>query len=128
MGSYGIGPGRIMSAAVEQNHDEWGIAWPKAIAPYDVEVVALEAAGPDAMAIAEVLADDLEKAGLDVLVDDRDRRPGEKFADADLIGLPYRITVGKKVLEDGKVDLVTRAGRVEERVTVSDVVTRVTDS
>jgi prolyl-tRNA synthetase len=117
-----------MSAAVEQNHDEWGIAWPKAIAPYDVEVVALEAAGPDAMAIAEVLADDLENAGLDVLVDDRDRRPGEKFADADLIGLPYRITVGKKVLEDGKVDLVTRAGRVEERVTVSDVVTRVTDS
>jgi len=128
MGSYGIGPGRIMSAAVEQNHDEWGIAWPKALAPYDVEIVALEQAGPEAMGIAELLADDLERAGLAVLVDDRDRRPGEKFADADLIGLPYRITVGKKVLEDGKVDLVERAGRREERVTVSDVVGRVTGS
>jgi prolyl-tRNA synthetase len=128
MGSYGIGPGRIMSAAVEQNHDEWGIAWPQSLAPYDVEIIAIEAAGPDAMGIAEHLADDLENAGLAVLVDDRDRRPGEKFADADLIGLPHRITVGKKVLEDGKVDLLQRAGRAEERVTVSDVVGRVTGS
>jgi prolyl-tRNA synthetase len=126
MGSYGIGPGRIMSAAVEQSHDEYGIAWPKALAPYDVEVIALEAAGPDAMGIAEHLADDLEAAGLDVLVDDRERRPGEKFADADLLGIPYRITVGKKVLEDGKVDVLERAHRTEERVTVAEVVSRVT--
>jgi prolyl-tRNA synthetase len=69
--------------------------------------------------------DDLENAGLDVLVDDRDRRPGEKFADADLIGCPFRITVGKKVFEDGKVDVLVRSGRAEERVQVSDVVERV---
>jgi len=70
--------------------------------------------------------DDLERAGLDVLVDDRDRRPGEKFADADLIGCPVRITVGKKVLEDGRVDVLIRAGKGEERVQVSDVVNRMT--
>jgi prolyl-tRNA synthetase len=126
MGSYGIGPGRVVSAAAEQGADEQGVAWPRAIAPFDVEVVAIEAAGPDAMGIAEQLVDDLETAGLDVLVDDRDRRPGEKFADADLIGCPVRITVGKKVLEDGRVDVLTRAGRAEERVQVSDVVDRVT--
>jgi len=126
MGSYGIGPGRVVSAAAEQGHDENGVAWPRAIAPYDVEVVPIEAAGPDAMGIAERLVDDLETAGLDVLVDDRDRRPGEKFADADLIGCPVRITVGKKVLEDGKVDVLERAGRTEERVQVSEVVQRVT--
>jgi prolyl-tRNA synthetase len=125
MGSYGIGPGRVVSAAAEQGCDEQGVAWPRAIAPFDVEVVPIEAAGPDAMGIAERLVDDLETAGLDVLVDDRDRRPGEKFADADLLGCPVRITVGKKVLEDGKVDVLTRAGRAEERVQVSEVVERV---
>ena len=121
MGSYGIGPGRIMAAAVEQNHDEHGIAWPRALAPYDVEVVPIQAAGPDAVTNADRLADELEGAGMRVLVDDRDRRPGEKFADADLIGCPVRVTVGKKTLEDGKVDVVTRAGRVEERVPVERV-------
>ncbi|HSJ95153.1 MAG TPA: proline--tRNA ligase [Gaiellaceae bacterium] len=127
MGSYGIGPGRVLSAAAEQGADEQGVAWPRSIAPYDVEVVPIEAAGPDAMGIAERLVDDLEGAGLDVLVDDRDRRPGEKFADADLIGCPVRITVGKKVLEDGRVDVLTRAGRHEERVQVSDVINRMTE-
>jgi len=125
MGSYGIGPGRIVAAAVEQGHDEHGIAWPRALAPYDVHLVAIEAAGAEAMATAEELADELETAGLTVLVDDRDRRPGEKFADADLIGLPFRITVGKKTVEDGRVDLLTRAGRQDERVAVADVLSRV---
>jgi prolyl-tRNA synthetase len=125
MGSYGIGPGRIMAAAVEQNHDEHGIAWPRSLAPYGAEIVPIEAAGLEAMGIAERLADELEEAGADVLVDDRDRRPGEKFADADLIGCPVRITVGKKALEDGKVDFVQRAGRVEERLPVEEVVRRV---
>jgi prolyl-tRNA synthetase len=125
MGSYGIGPGRIMSAAVEQNHDEWGIAWPQTLAPYDVEIIAIEAAGQDAMGIAEHLADDLENAGLAVLVDDRDRRPGEKFADADLIGCPFRITVGKKALEDGKVDVLVRRGREEERLAPDAAAARV---
>jgi prolyl-tRNA synthetase len=125
MGSYGIGPGRIMAAAVEQNHDDQGIAWPPALAPYDVELVAIEAAGLGAMEIAERLEDDLGAAGLDVLVDDRDRRPGEKFADADLLGCPWRVTVGKKALEDGKVDLLRRAGRAEDRVPAADVAARI---
>lgn len=124
MGSYGIGPGRIMAAAVEQRHDEHGIAWPRTLAPYEVEVVSIGAAGPEAAATAERVADDLEAAGLSVLLDDRDLRPGEKFADADLIGCPVRITVGKKTLEDGRADVLARAGRAEERVPVDDVVRR----
>jgi prolyl-tRNA synthetase len=126
MGCYGIGPGRIMAAAVEQHHDETEIAWPPSLAPYDVEIVQIEGAGAEAVALAEKIADALDHAGLDVLLDDRDRRPGEKFADADLIGAPYRVTVGKKALEDGKVDVLTREGRSEERVAVEDVAGRVT--
>ena len=125
MGSYGIGPGRIMAAAVEQRHDEHGIAWPRSIAPYEVEVVAIGAAGPEAVATAEELADELEAAGVSVLLDDRDLRPGEKFADADLLGCPIRVTVGKKTLEDGRADVLVRAGRAEERVAVDGLVAHV---
>jgi prolyl-tRNA synthetase len=125
MGSYGIGPGRVMAAAVEQGHDEHGIAWPRALAPYDVELVPIEAAGRDVVATADRLASELESAGMSVLVDDRDRRPGEKFADADLIGCPVRLTVGKRTLEDGKVDVLVRAGREQQRVPVDGVVERI---
>jgi prolyl-tRNA synthetase len=125
MGSYGIGPGRIMAAAVEQRHDEHGIAWPTAMAPYEVEIVSIGAVGPEAEASAARLAEELESDGLAVLLDDRDLRPGEKFADADLIGCPIRITVGKKTLEDGRVDVLVRAGRGEERVAVDDVAAHV---
>jgi prolyl-tRNA synthetase len=122
MGSYGIGPGRILAAAVEQNHDEGGIAaWPAAIAPYDVHVVVL----PGLEEQGDQVAEDLEEEGLAVLLDDRDQRAGEKFADADLIGLPFRVTVGKKTLEDGAVDLLVRAGRAEERVEVGKIAPRV---
>ncbi len=117
MGSYGIGPGRIMAAAVEQNHDEHGIAWPRAIAPFDVHVVALP--GLEAQA-AEVEAA-LERAGREVLVDDRDQRAGEKFADADLIGCPIRITIGRKTLDDGSVDVRDRAAGTESRVALDSV-------
>jgi prolyl-tRNA synthetase len=125
MGSYGIGPGRIMAAAVEQRHDEHGIAWPRSIAPYEAEVVAIGAAGPEAVATAERLADELEAAGVSVLLDDRDLRPGEKFADADLLGCPVRVTVGKKTLEDGRADVLVRAGRTEERVAVDGLAAHV---
>jgi prolyl-tRNA synthetase len=117
MGSYGIGPARIMSSAVEQNYDERGIAWPAAIAPYDVHIVALpgleEQAGETAAA--------LEEAGRSVLLDDRDQRAGEKFADADLIGIPTRITVGKKTLEDGAVDVRDRTTGEERRVAAAEI-------
>jgi prolyl-tRNA synthetase len=125
MGSYGIGPGRIMAAAVEQRHDERGIAWPRSLAPYEVEVLALGAAGPEAVAAGERLADDLAGRGLEVLLDDRDLRPGEKFADADLLGCPIRVTVGKKYLADGHVDVLVRAGGAEERVRAEEAAARV---
>jgi prolyl-tRNA synthetase len=117
MGSYGIGPGRVMAAAVEQRHDEAGLFWPLALAPYHVHVVVLPGVDQE----AEAAAVELDRAGVEVLLDDRDLRAGEKFADADLIGLPYRVTVGKKTLEDGKVDLKDRATGVERRVGVSEL-------
>src|SRR5262249_30818522 len=117
MGSYGIGPGRVMAAAVEQSHDENGIIWPPALAPYDVHVVAL----PGAEEQAEQAAQALSGAGLDVLLDERDLRAGEKFADADLIGLPRRVTVGRKTFADGKVDIKDRGTGDERRVDVSEL-------
>jgi prolyl-tRNA synthetase len=125
MGSYGIGPGRILAAAVEQNHDKGGIAgWPPSIAPYDVHVVAL----PGLEEQAQQLAEALEAGGRSVLLDDRDQRAGEKFADADLIGCPVRITVGKKTLEDGKVDVMRRRDRSEERIALEEAPTYVEGS
>jgi prolyl-tRNA synthetase len=117
MGCYGIGPGRIMAAAVEQHNDENGIVWPRPIAPYDVHVVVLRGAEE----IGEQAAETLSAAGYDVLLDDRDQRPGEKFADADLIGCPIRVTAGKKSLEDGKVDVRDRATGEERRLAVADL-------
>jgi prolyl-tRNA synthetase len=117
MGSYGIGPGRIMAAAVEQHHDEMGIAWPRSIAPYDVHVVAL----PGVEEQAAEAASALEQAGADVLLDDRDQRAGEKFADADLIGCPIRVTLGKKTAEDGAVDVRERASGEERRVPIAEL-------
>src|SRR5438270_2562406 len=117
MGSYGIGLARTMAALVEQNHDENGIIWPRSVAPYDVHVVVVKGAEE----IGEQAAAALDAAGFDVLLDDRDRRPGEKFADADLIGIPTRITAGKKSLEDGAVDVRDRATGEERRVNVADL-------
>jgi prolyl-tRNA synthetase len=117
MGSYGIGPGRIMAAAVEQLSDGASILWPRAIAPYEVHVVAL----PGAEEIAVQAAEALSQAGLEVLLDDRDLRAGEKFADADLIGAPYRVTAGKKSLEDGLVDFKDRARGEERRLAVAEL-------
>ena len=117
MGSYGIGPARIMSSAVEQNYDERGIAWPAAIAPYDAHVVALPGLEDQAGEVAAALEED----GRSVLLDDRDQRAGEKFADADLIGCPMRITVGKKTLEDGAVDVRDRASGEERRVAAAEI-------
>jgi prolyl-tRNA synthetase len=116
-GSYGIGPGRVLAAIVEQSHDEQGIVWPTEVAPYDVHVVALAGAAD----VGERAAEALSAVGKDVLLDDRDQRPGEKFADADLIGVPIRVTAGKKSLEDGAVDVRDRATGAERRVSVEDL-------
>ena len=114
-GSYGIGPARVMAAVIEQHHDERRIVWPREVAPYDVHVVAL----PGAEEIATQAAEELSAAGKDVLLDDRDLRAGEKFADADLIGCPVRVTTGKKSLEDGCVDVRERATGAERRLAVA---------
>ena len=116
-GSYGIGPGRVMAAVIEQRADESAMTWPREISPYDVHVVALSG-GEE---IAEQAAEALSGAGYDVLLDDRDLRAGEKFADADLIGCPIRITAGKKSLEDGKVDVRDRAAGTENRFNIAEL-------
>ncbi len=117
-GSYGIGLGRIIAAVIEQNHDLHGIAaWPRSIAPYHAHVVVV----PGLEEQAEAVAATLERGGAEVLLDDRDLRAGEKFADADLIGLPVRVTVGKKTLEDGAVDVRDRATGEERRVPAEEV-------
>jgi prolyl-tRNA synthetase len=117
-GSYGIGPGRVMAAVVEQHHDEHGITWPEGVAPYDVHVVSL----PGGEEVARAAAEAFSAAGKDVLLDDRtDARAGEKFADADLIGIPIRITAGKKSVEDDAVDVRVRATGDERRVNVADL-------
>src|SRR5262245_4612953 len=115
-GSYGIGPARVMAAVVEQRHDgEKGIHWPASIAPYDVHIVAL----PGLEEQAQRAALEFDSGGRSVLFDDRDLRAGEKFADADLIGSPVRVVVGKKTLEDGAVDVRSNGG--EQRVAIDEL-------
>ena len=112
MGSYGIGPARMMAAAVEQFADEQGISWPRSIAPFDVELVALAKEGEPAREAADRLYEDLKEAGLDPLYDDRDDlRAGEKFADAELLGCPLRLTLGKRGLESGELEAQVRRGQ-----------------
>ncbi|MEP6953625.1 MAG: proline--tRNA ligase [Solirubrobacteraceae bacterium] len=113
MGSYGIGPARITAAAIEQYADEKGISWPRSIAPWDVEVVSLGKPGTPERAAAEALYDELREAGLDALLDDTDAGTGEKFTIAELLGVPLRLTVGRRSLESGAAEAQVRRGRVD---------------
>jgi prolyl-tRNA synthetase len=108
MGSYGIGVGRTMAAAVEQHHDADGIVWPLALAPFEIEIVSLNPADEAARAAADRLYDQMTAASLEVFYDDRDERPGVKFKDADLLGFPIRVNVGGRALKEGNVEIVTR--------------------
>ncbi|HWV39329.1 MAG TPA: proline--tRNA ligase [Vulgatibacter sp.] len=125
MGSYGIGVERIMAAAIELHHDEHGIRWPMSIAPYQVALVALQMGDPDVVREAEGLYRALVDAGVEVLFDDRDERPGVKFKDADLVGLPIRIAVGKKALAQGAVEWKLRDGGDVELVPVEGLTAKV---
>jgi prolyl-tRNA synthetase len=118
MGCYGIGPARIAAAAVEQFADEQGIAWPRSLAPFDVELVGLGKNGSDEREMADRLYDELREAGLDTLYDDRDAGPGEKFADAELLGCPVRVTVGRRSLESGELEVQVRRGQEPRSVPV----------
>jgi prolyl-tRNA synthetase len=122
MGSYGIGLERTMAAVVEWSHDERGIVWPVSVAPYEVVVTVLRVDDEDTRAAGEALTARLEQAGLEVLLDDRVERPGVKFADAELVGIPFRVTVGPKGLASGTVELTVRRGLSTEEVPIEDVV------
>lgn len=121
MGSYGIGIGRCMAALVEQNHDENGIIWPKNIAPFEVAIVVISTKDELQMKTAEELYDKLTKKGIDVLLDDRNERPGVKFNDMELIGIPLRITVGKKIGE-GIVEIKERRNGQTEEISIDQVI------
>ena len=127
MGSYGIGVGRAMAAVAETHHDENGLVWPMGIAPYEVVLTVVKVDHEESMGCAERLYDELQVAGVDVLLDDRDGRPGVKFADAELIGIPLRVTIGPRGLENSIVELTARADGERHDVPVDDVVARLVD-
>ena len=121
MGSYGIGLGRTMAAIVEQSHDDKGIIWPANIAPYKFIILVMSSKDETQMKIGNELYDRLNSLGIEVMLDDRDERPGVKFNDAELIGIPYRITVGKKASE-GIVEFKSRTGDIAEELTIEQLI------
>jgi prolyl-tRNA synthetase len=124
MGSYGIGPARIVAAAIEQRADERGIVWPGAIAPWRIHLVSLAKAGEEERAAADRLYGELREAGVEVLYDDRDAGPGEKLTDAELLGCPLRVVVGRRGLADGVVEAGERASGAEHKLPVEDAAER----
>jgi prolyl-tRNA synthetase len=124
MGSYGIGPSRLVAAIIEASHDEAGIIWPDAVAPFDVALINLKTGDAATDAACGEIQATLEAAGLSVLYDDRDERPGAKFATADLIGLPWQVIVGPRGLAEGKVELKRRAGGERESIAPIDLLAR----
>ena len=120
MGSYGIGPARSVAAAIGSTPTTQGISWPRAIAPFDVELVAVEREGEPARELADRLYDELRAAGLDTLYDDRAASAGEKFADAELLGCPLRLTVGRKSIEAETVDVQVRRGREQRSLALAN--------
>jgi prolyl-tRNA synthetase len=124
MGCYGIGVTRVVAAAIEQNHDERGIIWPEAIAPFDVVLIPINGDKSERVReAADSLYRELQAAGIDVLVDDRPQRPGVKFADADLIGIPHRLVVAERGLDEGTIEYKARRAAEPERITRDSVVT-----
>jgi prolyl-tRNA synthetase len=128
MGSYGIGVERGMAAVVESSHDDKGIIWPISVAPYEVVITVVRADDEETLAAAEDLYRELEDVGIEVLLDDREERPGVKFADAELIGIPYRVTVGPRGVAEGMVELTTRRTLETEDVAMGDVVSILVES
>jgi prolyl-tRNA synthetase len=124
MGSYGIGPSRLIAAIIEASHDENGIIWPEAVAPFDVAILNLKAGDSTTDGACERLYRELSAAGRDVLYDDRDERPGGKFATADLIGVPWQVLIGPKGLAEGRVELKRRATGEREMLSLEDVAAR----
>jgi prolyl-tRNA synthetase len=126
MGCYGIGPGRVMAAVVEQNNDEHGIKFPISIAPFTVAICLLNTKDENSVTIANKIYDELNQNGIDTLLDDRDERPGVKFKDLDLIGIPIRVTIGKKI-NDGLVEFKLRSEESSQDINVNDIVKFIED-
>jgi prolyl-tRNA synthetase len=124
MGSYGIGPARIAAAAVEQLADDKGIVWPASIAPFEVHLLILQPDDSEQAAVAEKIYSELMASGVDVLLDDRSVSPGVKFADAELLGCPLRITIGKRSLKDGQLEMQVRNGGEEHKAEIGSVASR----
>ena len=123
MGCYGIGVSRIVAAAIEQNFDEKGILWPESIAPFDIAIVAMNYDKSEAVRTeCDRLYDELKAKGLDVLLDDRKERPGVKFADCELLGIPHRLVVGDKGLEKGTLEYKYRKAGENEDIAIADAV------
>ncbi|MFQ5847841.1 MAG: proline--tRNA ligase [Candidatus Methylomirabilales bacterium] len=125
MGSYGIGPARIAAAAIEQHHDRDGTMWPLSIAPFQVHLLTVNVKDAAMRGLGEQLYRDLEGAGVEVLYDDRDDRPGVKFKDADLMGLPFRVTVGSRAIREGEVEVRNRRTREDSCVPVAEALPRI---
>jgi prolyl-tRNA synthetase len=122
MGCYGIGVSRIVGAAIEQNHDANGIVWPAPMSPFDVILIEINPKKSEAVtAAAATLYNDLQAAGFEVLFDDRDARPGVKFADAELVGIPHRLVVGERGVREGKAEYRHRQSGNDEQVGLNDV-------
>lgn len=125
MGSYGIGPARIAAAAIEQNHDRDGAIWPVNIAPFQIHLLTVNVKDPTMRELGEQLYRALNGAGVEVLYDDRDERPGVKFKDADLVGIPYRVTVGSRTIQEGQVEVRNRRSKQDSFVPVAETVARI---
>ncbi|WP_244491862.1 His/Gly/Thr/Pro-type tRNA ligase C-terminal domain-containing protein, partial [Aureimonas sp. AU12] len=124
MGSYGIGPSRLIAAIIEASHDEAGIIWPKGVAPFDIGLVNMKPGDADCDALCERLYAEMQAAGHDVLYDDQDTRAGAKFASMDLIGLPVQVIVGPRGAKAGEVEIKNRAGGERETIAADDVMRR----
>jgi prolyl-tRNA synthetase len=125
MGCYGLGIGRTVAAAIEQNHDADGVVWPIPLAPFEALVVSLDPDDTEVASTADAIYEGLLEAGVDVFYDDRAERPGVKFKDADLIGFPVRVVVGRRGLENGKVEVSLRGDRERHQIDPADAVAAV---
>ena len=125
MGCYGIGIGRTVAAAIEQNNDEFGMVLPSSIAPFEVEVLPVNTSHAESMETADAIYKNLLAMGVDAVLDDRNERPGVKFKDCDLIGVPLRVAVGERGLKEGMLDIKVRTQKEPVRVRKEEVVGRI---
>ena len=128
MGCYGIGVERAMAAIVERHHDERGIIWPVAVAPFAVDVVVAQSEDPESAKVGESVYEQLTAAGIEVIIDDRAERAGVKFRDAEITGIPFRVTVGKRGLADSTVEVTTRATGETVKIPIGDIVAHLRDA